>query len=51
VETDLELMRPTDITAGRGDPSKAQEKLGWEAKNKMHRVVKMMVEAQTGGDI
>ena len=51
VETDLGLMRPTDITAGRGDPSKAQEKLGWEAKNKMHRVVNMMIEAQWGGDI
>jgi GDPmannose 4,6-dehydratase len=51
VETDLELLRPTDITAGRGDPSKAHQKLGWEAKNKMHRVVRMMVEAQRGGDI
>jgi len=31
---------------GRGNPAKAKEKLGWEAKYKMQDVVRMMVEAR-----
>ena len=41
-----ELLRPTDILISRANPSKAKEKLGWYARNKMTDVVKMMVEAQ-----
>ena len=40
------MYRPTEIALGKGNPAKAKEKLGWEAKYKMHDVVKMMVEAK-----
>ncbi len=43
---DISLYRPTEIAVGKGNPAKAKEKLGWEAKYKMHDVVKMMVEAK-----
>ena len=43
---DASLYRPTEIALGRGNPSKAKAKLGWEAKYKMHDVVRMMVEAR-----
>lgn len=42
--TDASFLRPTDIAVGRGNPLKAKEKLGWEAKYKMPEVVRMMVE-------
>ncbi|WP_341738413.1 GDP-mannose 4,6-dehydratase [Microcoleus sp. CAWBG640] len=43
---DTSLYRPTEIALGKGNPAKAKEKLGWQAKYKMHDVVKMMVETQ-----
>jgi GDPmannose 4,6-dehydratase len=43
---DQSLYRPTEIALGRGNPSKAMVKLGWEASYKMHDVVKMMVAAR-----
>lgn len=46
VETDQSLYRPTDIAVGRANPSKAKEKLGWEARYKLPDVVRMMVEAR-----
>ncbi len=46
VESDTNLLRPTDIAVGRGNPSKAEQKLGWKAQYKMPDVVKMMVEAR-----
>lgn len=46
VKTDSELLRPTDIMVGRGNPAKAHEKLGWQAKHGMKDVVRMMVEAE-----
>ena len=46
VVIDPELMRPADITAGRGNPAKANAKLGWKASNKMPDVVRLMVKAQ-----
>jgi GDPmannose 4,6-dehydratase len=45
VVTDSSLLRPTELAVSRGNPAKAKQKLGWEAKYKMHDVVKMMVEA------
>ena len=42
---DPTLFRPTEIMIGRGDASKAAEKLGWKAKHKMAEVVRMMVQA------
>ncbi|MGE5658361.1 MAG: GDP-mannose 4,6-dehydratase [Actinomycetota bacterium] len=44
--SDRSLYRPTEIAVGRGNPSKAKEKLGWEAKYKMRDVVRMMVEGK-----
>ncbi|MDY7021640.1 MAG: GDP-mannose 4,6-dehydratase [Cyanobacteriota bacterium] len=49
VETDQSLYRPTDIAVGRANPTKAREKLGWEAKYKMKDIVRMMVEARQKG--
>ena len=46
VETDPSLYRPTEITIGRGNPSKARECLGWQAGYAMHDVVRMMVTEQ-----
>ena len=43
---DTNLYRPTEIALGKSNPAKAEEKLGWQAKYKMHDVVKMMVEAK-----
>jgi GDPmannose 4,6-dehydratase len=40
------LLRPTDITTSRGNPTKAMKKLGWQAKYKMKDVVRMMVQEQ-----
>ncbi len=39
------LMRPTDITFNKADPSKAMQKLNWKAKYKMREVVQMMIES------
>lgn len=49
VITDNSLIRPTELLGGRGDPSKAREVLGWEAKYKMRDIIRMMVEAQKDG--
>ncbi|SKB15705.1 GDP-mannose 4,6 dehydratase 1 [Planktothrix sp. PCC 11201] len=46
VKSDSNLLRPTDIAVGRGNPSKAEEKLGWKAQYKMPDVVRMMIEAR-----
>ena len=45
VVTDPSLLRPTDLAVSKGNPTKAKEQLGWEAKYKMPDVIKMMVEA------
>ncbi|MGK7947313.1 MAG: GDP-mannose 4,6-dehydratase [Xenococcaceae cyanobacterium] len=45
VVTDNSLLRPTDLAVSKGNPNKAKEKLGWQAKFKMPDVVRMMVEA------
>jgi GDPmannose 4,6-dehydratase len=46
VISDRDLRRPTDIAIGRGNPSKAKAKLGWEAKHKMVDIVKLMMAAR-----
>lgn len=43
--TDKTLFRPTEIMIGRGDPSKAERKLGWKPSYKMEDVAGLMVEA------
>jgi GDPmannose 4,6-dehydratase len=44
VESKSELCRPSDINISMADPSKAKNKLGWQARYKMRDVAKMMVE-------
>jgi GDPmannose 4,6-dehydratase len=46
VITDPTLLRPSEIMVSRANPAKALEKLGWQAKNKMHGVVKMMIDEE-----
>ena len=46
VESDSSLLRPTDILIGFGNSEKAKKELGWEAKTKMHGVVKKMIDAE-----
>ncbi|MBD2200791.1 GDP-mannose 4,6-dehydratase [Calothrix anomala FACHB-343] len=43
---DNSLLRPTDLEVGRGNPAKAENQLGWQAKYKMKDVVQMMVKAR-----
>lgn len=45
VITDTSLFRPTDIAVSQGNPAKAKQVLGWEAKYKMKDIARMMVEA------
>ena len=40
------LLRPTDLAAGRGNPAKARVRLGWQARHRMHDVVRLMVETE-----
>jgi len=46
VEHNVYLLRPTDILISRANPSKAKEKLNWNAEHDMADVVKMMIEAE-----
>jgi len=46
VMADASLLRPTDLSISRGDPSKAKVQLGWQAQYKMSDIVRMMVEAK-----
>lgn len=44
IEIDPRYFRPTEVDILVGDPSKARDKLGWEAKVGFEELVKMMVE-------
>jgi GDPmannose 4,6-dehydratase len=44
IEIDPRYYRPTEVELLLGDPTKAKEKLGWEAKVGFQELVKMMVE-------
>lgn len=46
VVTDAGLLRPTDLAFGRGNPARARERLGWQAKYKMKDVVRMMTQEE-----
>ncbi len=46
VQTDPGLFRPTDLAESKGNPQKALNVLGWQAKYKMRDVVKNMVDSQ-----
>lgn len=45
VEIDSKYLRPTEVEALIGDPSKAQEKLGWAAQTKWEELACLMVDA------
>ena len=48
IEFDPRYYRPTEVDILIGDPRKAKEKLGWEAKVGLEELVKMMVEGDMG---
>lgn len=48
VEIDKRYFRPAEVDILMGDPTKAKEKLGWEAKVGFEELVKMMVEGDMG---
>jgi GDPmannose 4,6-dehydratase len=43
MDHDASLTRPLEIAANRGDPSKAERKLGWRAQLQLHDIVRRMV--------
>lgn len=43
VEIDMKYLRPTEVDALIGDPSKAKKVLGWEAKTNWQELAKIMV--------
>jgi GDPmannose 4,6-dehydratase len=45
IEIDPRYFRPTEVQFLHADPTKAREKLGWEAKVKFNDLVKIMVNA------
>jgi GDPmannose 4,6-dehydratase len=45
VAVDQRYFRPTEVDSLLGDPSKAQEKLGWKSKVSFHELVAEMVQS------
>jgi GDPmannose 4,6-dehydratase len=45
LEIDKKYIRPTEVNALIGDPSKAQRELGWSAKTHWQDLAKLMVDA------
>jgi len=45
IEIDSRYFRPTEVQFLQSDPTKAREKLGWEAKVRFNDLVKIMVDA------
>jgi GDPmannose 4,6-dehydratase len=45
VEIDPRYLRPAEVELLIGDPTKARQKLGWEAKTKFEELTKLMVDA------
>ncbi len=41
-----DLFRPTDISDGKGNATKAERLLGWKARAHMKEVISMMVGAE-----
>lgn len=46
IQPDGSLFRPLEIQKSVGDPSYAQEKIGWSAKTKLKDIVRQMVRAE-----
>jgi len=51
VVLDPSLLRLVDLVAVRANPANAREKLGWQARYKMHDIVRMMLKAQSTSEI
>ena len=45
VKMDPAFMRPAEVEVLLGNPTKAQQKLGWTARTSLHQLVEMMMEA------
>jgi GDPmannose 4,6-dehydratase len=45
VEIDPRYLRPSEVDALHGDPTKAREKLGWEPRVGFEQLVRLMVDA------
>jgi GDPmannose 4,6-dehydratase len=43
---DPEFFRPTEIAVSRGNPEKSGQVLGWQARNRMPEVVRLMCQAE-----
>jgi GDPmannose 4,6-dehydratase len=43
VDTDPRYLRPTEVDALQGDPSKAHQRLGWKPRVAFDQLIKMMV--------
>lgn len=46
VEIDRSLFRPIDLDISYGNPVKARQALGWEARHSMEDVVRLMVQSE-----
>lgn len=46
VEIEDNLLRPADVSYSVGNPEKARRLLGWQARTRMHDIVKMLIEAE-----
>jgi len=46
VDIDQSLFRPSEIIMGKGNPTKAHERLDWQAQLKMPQAVCKLVEAE-----
>ena len=56
IKIDAKYFRPAEVDLLLGDPTKAKEKLGWEAKTKFENLAKLMVKSdyellKAGGNI
>jgi GDPmannose 4,6-dehydratase len=49
VEVSEALMRPSEISASRLSPAKAERDLGWRAQNRMRDVVRLLVRNEKAG--
>jgi GDPmannose 4,6-dehydratase len=49
VKVDPKYFRPAEVDLLQGDPAKARAKLGWEPKVDFKHLVRLMVDADLGG--
>jgi GDPmannose 4,6-dehydratase len=45
VRSEPDQLRPTDIAELRADPSRARERIGWQARTSLEELVALMVDA------